>query len=649
VALTIRNPQRSRHPGGKWVLGDTGSLLLQHVSVDVRLPQAIGTVLCSAEPGHALEPRQTPLLLYQDSSGGPHWASPVHRNRHGDVRHRFRGYQLRDPTGVREGLRATPLITARDGEVTCSVAVPHFWQNCPRALEVSDAVMRFGMFPAQYDDLHELQGGEQKTHEFFIAIGDPAMSPEALEWCRAPLIMAADPQWYASAEAVSFLTPEAEDPHRTYVELGQAAIEGSQAFAAKADRVDEFGWRHFGDLYADHEAVHQPPGSILVSHYNNQYDAIAGFAYHYFRTADPRWWMLMDALAAHVVDIDVYHTSEDKAAYNGGLFWHTQHYTDAATATHRTYPREEGTGGGPSAEHNYTTGLMLHYFLTGTCASLDTVIALAEWVLRMDDGNSTVFRWLARGATGLASASGSELYHGPGRGAANSIVACLDAGRLTGDRRFDAKAETLLRRCINPNDDLAALNLLDAERRWYYTVFLQAIIRMLELKHERGEPGEAFAYARASLLHYARWMAVHERPYLNTPDRLEHPTETWAAQDMRKAEVFDFAAYVADDEGERARFAERAHWFFEYAAGTLSRAPTRALTRPLVLMLVLGFRHAWFVQPRRTRWPVGALPGRWPDPVRFLPQKHRALGRARVALIVLTLVLGGLLAFWARA
>ena len=47
----------------------------------------------------------------------------------------------------------------------------------------------------------------------------------------------------------------------------------------------------------------------------------------------------MHELAVHVRDIDVYHTDEDKSAYNHGLFWHTVHYVDAGTSTHRSYPR----------------------------------------------------------------------------------------------------------------------------------------------------------------------------------------------------------------------------------------------------------------------------------------------------------------------
>ena len=58
------------------------------------------------------------------------------------------------------------------------------------------------------------------------------------------------------------------------------------------------------------------------------------------------------------------------------------------------------------------------------------------------------------------------------------------------------------------------------------------------------------------LLHFARWMADHERPYLDRPELLEFPTETWAAQDIRKSEIFDLAARHASGE-DVARFTER--------------------------------------------------------------------------------------------
>ena len=104
---------------------------------------------------------------------------------------------------------------------------------------------------------------------------------------------------------------------------------------------------------------------------------------------------------------------------------------------------------------------------------------------------------------------------------------------------------------------MPARNLLDAENRWFYTMFLQALGRYLDYKAELGQLDFMYAYARASLLHYARWMAEHEYPYLDKPEILEYPTETWAAQDMRKSEIFKYAARHATG-AERERFLERA-------------------------------------------------------------------------------------------
>ena len=172
-----------------------------------------------------------------------------------------------------------------------------------------------------------------------------------------------------------------------------AAITGPQSFEQRREIIDEYGWRNFGDLFADHEAIHKP----LVSHYNNQYDALAGFIHRFVETGDVRWWTLADDLALHVADVDLYHTAADRAAYSGGHFWHTQHYQPAGTATHRAYSRSNGSsGGGPSAEHNYTSGLMAHYFLTGDHRSRDAVVQLADWVITMDDGSKSPFRWIDR-------------------------------------------------------------------------------------------------------------------------------------------------------------------------------------------------------------------------------------------------------------
>ena len=209
------------------------------------------------------------------------------------------------------------------------------------------------MFPGQFGDLHEIQGGEQKTHELFVAFGPDGVTAVPLAWCRARTVVGAAPEWCLESAAIPFLSP-LEPDHSILV---NAAIDGPNRFELKREVVDEYGWRHFGEIYGDHEGVKHKAAMPLVSHYNNQYDPIAGFAYQFLRTGDPRWWVMMTELAAHVVDIDVYHSSRDKAAYSHGMFWHTYHYGDADTATHRTFPRAaKGRihGGGPSADHNYT-------------------------------------------------------------------------------------------------------------------------------------------------------------------------------------------------------------------------------------------------------------------------------------------------------
>ncbi|MDH4062792.1 MAG: hypothetical protein OEW19_00220, partial [Acidobacteriota bacterium] len=355
---------------------------------------------------------------------------------------------------------------------------------------------------------------------------------------------------------------------------------------------------------------------------------VAGFAMQFMRTGDLRWWELMDDLARHVADIDVYHTDGDKAAYNRGLFWHTAHYVDAGLATHRTYPRAPGVlGGGLSNEHNYAMGLVLHYFLIGDPLSAASAAGLASWVIAMDDGSRTVFRWLARSATGLASQTASADYHGPGRGVGHSVLALLAGHQLTGDGALLSKAEELIQRVVHPADDIPARNLLDAERRWSYTAFLQALGYYLQYKAERGESDAMYNYVRASLLHYARWMAEHEYPYLDKPEILEYPTETWAAQDLRKSDVFYLAAAEATS-AERDRFVERGSFFSRVSIDALRAMPTRRLTRPIVLLLSHGWlHHSWVHRPQPMPADIPELPA-LPPLVTFVPQKAIAVRRA---------------------
>ena len=123
--------------------------------------------------------------------------------------------------------------------------------------------------------------------------------------------------------------------------------------------------------YADHEQAYYDGPRPVISHYNNQFDMVLGGILQLARTEDPAWWDLFEPLARHVVDIDLYHTTRDRPAYNGGLFWFTDHYLDAATSTHRTYSRANrpawnntppynsrpgSSGTGSASAHSTSTG-----------------------------------------------------------------------------------------------------------------------------------------------------------------------------------------------------------------------------------------------------------------------------------------------------
>jgi hypothetical protein len=99
--------------------------------------------------------------------------------------------------------------------------------------------------------------------------------------------------------------------------------------------------------------------------------------------------------------------------------------------------------------------------------------------------------------------------------------------------------------------------------------------------------------------------------------------------------VFQYAAKHAAGE-EKAKFLERADWFFRYVERTLSGFPTKSLCRPVVLMLNFGWSRAWW-----QRQPEASAPGPWLDVPEeshgewrmFVPQKVVALRRAKALAV----------------
>ena len=637
LEVQLHNPSAARHPGGLWDLDDRGTAVFEDVSLSLKPAGQVDDIRWSAEDArdvHVEAPND--LTFYQDSSGGENWDSENHVDGRGQSTVTFRGYRVTygEPGKMRliaEGDRPTPILAAATDRGMVAATVLDFWQNFPKALRWSEEILDVALFPWECQAPFALQGGERKRQTILLEFGATGASSTLEQW-QHPVQVSLDPEWVEQSGALQGFIPAARDRNAEYLQYIQSVIEGPQAFAAKRELIDEYGWRNFGDLYADHEAVQASGFRPLVSHYNNQYDFIYGALVHHLRTGDVRWRTLGEDAAQHQMDIDIYHTDEDKPAFNHGLFWHTDHYRPAATCTHRTYSEKNGRGltygGGPSNEHNYTSGLLLYYCLSGDPEAAEAVRELAGWVIAMDRGSG---EGADAGPTGLASKTVDPSYHKPGRGAGNSINALLDAFQLSRERTFLAKAEELMARCIHPVDDIEALGLSEPEFRWSYLVFLQVLGKYLHLKLELGETDYAFHYGRESLLHYARWMLQHEVPYQEVLHKVLLPTETWPAQDVRKCHVLHLAGEFSS-EPERAAFHDKADFFFARSLEDLLKFETAYLTRPLVIQCVYGHLQA-FYQAHRTegvdlKCPVEdfGLPQPFTAELREWPQRVRDLG-----------------------
>jgi hypothetical protein len=237
----------------------------------------------------------------------------------------------------------------------------------------------------------------------------------------------------------------------------------------------------------------------------------------------------------------------------------------------------------------------------------------------MDEGSHHLLGCFDRRPTGLCSSTASREYHGPGRGAGNSINTLLDAYTLARETRYLSKAEEVIRRCIHPKDVIAQRRLDDTEHRWSYTVFLQILGKYLDLKVQTGDLDYMYAYARASLLHYAAWMLEHEVPYTRVFDRVESPTETWPAQDIRKSNVFKFAAKYALEPCRNA-YLQKADAFFRTCISDLLSFATCTLTRPIVILMANGYMQAYFeCYPEETA-PLPAAEYDFGVPRNFTPQ-----------------------------
>ena len=595
--FTVANPRAAEHPGGVWDLGDKGSLFFKALSLNIQLAESDenyqSSIRLSPETDWRSAENRT-LKLEQNSSGGENWQSANHMNFKGEVPIRFKGFRYFEQDAEQDsGDRATPSVHLASATGGITAHIIDFWQNFPKAIQVQQSVLSLHLFPAMESECYELQGGERKQHTFYLDFSNNRTSLDSYVSDLSPQIPV---EYFSETKAIPWLPASHECS--VLQKLIDRGIDGEKNFFEKREAIDEFGWRNFGEIFADHEGLEYKGEDDLISHYNNQYDPLYGFIKQYLISGDERWHELLSALAQHIVDIDIYHTTEDRDEYNGGLFWHTHHYLNAFTCTHRTFSSQHKSdflygdiGGGPGDEHCYTTGLSYYYFMTGDEVYKDAALQLVHWLTRVLEGTGTmierVFQFKTRELPilkRLLAGNTVQRYRYPfTRGTGNYITALIDAYNLTGEKQYLLNVERVISQSIHPRDDISLRNLEDTETTWSYLIYLQAVCKYLDLKTRLKQVDDACLYARDSLLHYVDWMLENEKPFLENAGGLEYPNHTWTAQDLRKANIFYIASLYSDE--KKTRCLEAARYYVGFVEETLRNEETRHYSRILILLM----------------------------------------------------------------
>jgi len=603
IMLRLHNPSPAHHTSGRWDLGDEGSFHIDHFGLDFEIQDSLPGLLIRDHQTDGSKDQNSEgfvgegagLKLKQHGSGGEAWQSPIHWDANQESTVQSQGFELCSDEGETKfrGLRAEPLGWLTLPKRSIAIAPLLFWQNFPAEINTLPGKIRFSLFP----DNTELQGGESKTWFLKGRLNQGQPDANTLEGLYQPGQCLYHQGYLDQCKVFPHISFQPTTSPLSQL-IQTQALTGESNFFQKRERVDVYGWRHFGELYADHETSLTDTPDQFISHYNNQYDPVMGMTLQYLITQQQEWLHLLKPLAQHVIDIDIYDTQSDRAEYNGGLFWHTDHYLPALTSTHRSYSKDhtaayEGYagGGGPGGQHCYTTGLALQYWLFGNEQAKDRVHQLCHWVGCFYNGSGGLLDRTLRLLTidmkpnqltniGIKRAG----YRYPlDRGTGNYITALLDSIELSGQWSELGQVGSIIRQTVHPRENLAERELLDVENAWFYTVFLQSVARFLFLKESLDQIDADYWYARHSFMHYLDWMLNHEKFYLSQPDQLEFPNDTWVAQDIRKANLFYWGWYFAEQ--TEPKFLEQATSFFQYIEETLSASKEKHYTRILAILM----------------------------------------------------------------
>ncbi|WP_395344610.1 hypothetical protein PN836_007550 [Ningiella sp. W23] len=606
--FSIHNPLAVHEHSGKWDLGDLNSIQLKHLSIDGRIEGVEHQTLILDDKAYS---GFESAHLTQHSSGGENWNCANHVEADNKVR-------LEDPSAALtitdkaekrsyDCGRASPALKfggSEQAENNSLIILPvHFWEKFPSALDLIQASNKATSANLQYmqtGTILELQAGETKSHRLLLGIGNSELS------AKVPPVKL-NTEHFCDAKVLPWFDQYLlQDDLQNMINKG---LDGESNFFAKREALDEFGWRNYGDIYADHEA-HKFDGKLpFISHYNNQYDPLYSFYKQFMLSGEISWKSLADDLLDHTLNIDIYRTELDKPDYNNGLFWHTDHYVQACTATHRTYSKYQASGvysnhagsGGPGPHHCYPSGLALSYFLTADRRAKETVLNMAQWMANIYESDGSLLGKLLqlKNAQYVKVPFKNKLLLGTGtgttrnsitnqypldRGTGNYLNVLLDAYDVSLDEHYLSEAERVIVCTIDSDDKLSDGRFDDIEGTWFYTVFLQAVAKYLYILGAMKLSRPAAQTILSTFLHYIDYILQHEKLYLDQADKLEYANDTWTAQDIRKVQLLGIGSWFVNENKAR-EYREKSQALHRQIVERLENSDESEYTRLLVLMM----------------------------------------------------------------
>lgn len=359
--------------------GDPNSLLMEDLSIILKLNSKKTKSTFLLEDGKKITGQN--MCVYQDSSGGENWNYP------GSQGVSFKGYKYQENKEVGFGNRSLGIVDVSSKNLGMGIGIRYFWQNYPKAIEVSNNYVYINLMPKQFSQPFDHRPGEHKTHEllFYFHNGkDSENSVTTIQALNNPLKAWAPSSWYLGTRDIPSALPYSDELMQKYdktlsILLNLTPSKHSHNFITMRELQDEYGWMDFGDVYASCEFVDKR--RAYNSHSNLEYDGSYGFLFQTIRyvDTDPKiayiLWQLGEDAARHETDIDIFHSQTGACkAHWGGRYRHNEHDVDIFNSPHR--------GAMADYQHAWTRGMMLYYRLTGYKKCRDTAIGVADQILR---------------------------------------------------------------------------------------------------------------------------------------------------------------------------------------------------------------------------------------------------------------------------